>query len=270
MATHCKTVAGTGPTAADTIKQIGPDISMPAGGPWTIFGVFAQVAKVTAVASEGTGGILLVDSLSGDISPDPAPAKWPLLGTIAQMGANHGPAAMGLNIWPVNWEASGKATLKLSYHAQLAITAAPQVQAGILFGDSIPGIFRAPFCASVSTAFAAATEQSVGSIILAEKATRIVGILAELNKGDTWTVAEPVIGYVRIASDSVKLQPATFPCCYCYDSADGTPAGESGMPRAEFIPLDIPVEGGAIINVYAKTPISVTGNAEVRVYIAYE
>lgn len=270
MATHARIAVGTGPTAADTIKQIGSDITLPAGGPWTIFGLWGQVAKVTAVASEGTGGILLVNAASGDITPDPAPGKWPLLGTIAQMGGNHGPAAMGLNIWPVNWSAPGKAVIQLSYHAQLAITAAPQVQAGIFFGTEIPGPFRAPFCASVSAAFAATAEQSVGSIVLAEKATRIVGILAELNKGDTWTVAEPVIGYVRLSSESVKFQPASFPCCFCYDSGDGTPAGESGMPRAEFIPLDIDVEGGAIIDVYAKTPVSVTGNAEVRVYLAYE
>ena len=270
MSTHAFAVQGPGGAAAGAITQIGANITLPAGGPWIIFGLWGQVVKATATVAEGTGGHLIVNALSGDLTPDPAPGKWPLLGTIAQMGGNHGPAAMGLNIWPVNWSAPGKAVIQLSYHAQLAITAAPQVQAGIFFGTEIPGPFRAPFCASVSAAFAATAEQSVGSIVLAEKATRIVGILAELNKGDTWTVAEPVIGYVRLSSESVKFQPASFPCCFCYDSGDGTPAGESGMPRAEFIPLDIDVEGGAIIDVYAKTPVSVTGNAEVRVYLAYE
>ena len=268
--THGQSVTGAGATTAATKTQIGSDLTMPAGGPYIIHDLFAQVVKVTAVADEGTGGQLIVDALSGDLSPDPAPGKWPLLGTIAQEGANHSAVAMGLNLWKVNWQAAGKAVLKLSYLNQLAITAGSHVQAGIIFSDSIPGPVRAPYCASVYTAFASATEQSVGSITLSERATKIVGILAELNKGDTWTVAEYLLGYIRLASDSIKLQPAQYPCCFCCDSGDGTPAGESGMPRADFIPVDIPVEGGAIVDVFVKTPISVTGNAEVRVYLAYE
>lgn len=268
--THGKIVTGAGATTAVTKTQIGSDLTLPAGGPWTIFGIFGQVVKVTAVADEGTGGQLIIDAVSGDITPDPAPGKWPLLGSPACESANFNAAAMGLNIWDVNWEASGKAVLQLSYLNQLAITAGSYVQAGIIFGNEIPAPVRAPFCASVYAAFASATEQSVGSITLAEKATKIVGILAELNKGDSWTVAEQLIGYIRLASDSIKLQPAQYPCCFCFDSGDGTVAGECSMPRADFIPVDIPVEGGAIVDVYVKTPISVTGNAEVRVYLAYE
>lgn len=270
MPTHAFVRTGTGATAAATKTQIGTDIILPAGGPWTIFGLWGQVAKVTAVASEGTGGQLILDSKAGDIDPDPAPAKYPMIGAPQCSAAHFSIAAHGLNIWPVNWTASGKAALAISYFNQLAITAASQCAVGILFGDAIPEKRPLIFCDSVYTAFASAAEQSVGTITLAEKATRIVGILAVLTKGDALTVAEPIMATIRLASDDIKLPPAQFPCSHCFDSGDGTVEGETAVPRADFIPVDIPVEGGARIDVYATTTHSVTGNAEVLVYIAYE
>lgn len=243
---------------------------MPAGGPWHIHHIWGQVVKATAVASEGTGGELLLQSVSGDLTPDPAPGVYPLIGSPAQMGANHGACCVPLNLWEVDWEAAGKATVRLSYRQQLAITTASEVAAGIIFGTARPEKRPLRFCDSVQASFAAATEQIIGTITLAEKATRIVGILADLNKGDTVTVAEEVLATIRLDSADIMLPPAQYPCCRAFDSADGTPAGESGIPQAQFIPVDIPVTGGARINIFATTSISVTGNADLAVYIAYE
>lgn len=270
MSTHALAVTGAGATAAATKTQIGGNLTLPAGGPWTIFGLWGQVAKVTAVASEGTGGQLIVDSLSGDLSPDPAPGKYPLIGNCQASAAHFSCAAMPLNIWPVNWSAAGKSVISLSYLNQLAITAASQCAAGILFGDEVPEKRPLVFCDGVYSAFAAATEQLIGTITIAEKASRIVGILADLNKGDALTVAEEIMATIRLSSDDVMLPPAVYPCNRCFDSGDGTVEGESAVPRSDFIPVDIPVVGGARINCYATTTRSVTGNAEVQVYIAYE
>jgi len=270
MSSHALAVTGTGGTAAASITQIGENITLPAGGPWTIFALWGQVAKVTAVASEGSGGQLIIDSLSGDLDPDPAPGIYPLIGNPQCSSAHFSCAALPLNIWPVNWLASGKSVISLSYMNQLAITAGSRVVAGILFGDSIPEKRPLKFCDSVYSAFASASEQAIGTITLAEKATRIVGILADLNKGDALTVAEPIIGTIRLSSDDIKMPPAQYPFARCFDSGDGTVAGETACPKMDFIPVDIPVKGGARINVYATTPISVTGNCEALVYIAYE
>jgi len=269
MATHAIVQVGTGGTAAAAKTQISTGITMPAGGPWIIHDLWGQVVKSTTVPAEGTGGILTIESASGDIAPDPSPGKWPMLGAAVTSSANSSVHAMGLNLWPVNLQASGKATINLYYTNQLAITTGSPVQAGIIFGDTVPEPFRANFCDSVSSAFASATEQSIGTITLAEKATKITGVLFELNKGDALTAAEYVIGYCRLASDDIKMPPAQYPCSYCFNAGDGTVAGETAMPRADFIPVDIPVEGGARLNVYAKTPNAVTGNVEVRAYIAY-
>lgn len=270
MATHAFARQGPGSTTAATKLQIGTDIVMPADGPWTIFGLWGQVVKGAGAHSEGAGGQLIIDSASGDITPDPAPGKYPLIGSPAAMGAHFSAAAVPLNIWPVLWEAAGKASLRLSYLNQLASTVACEIACGIIFGKEIPEKRPLVFCDSVYSAFASAAEQSIGTITLAEKATRIVGILADLNHGDAITAAEETMATIRLASDDIKMPPAQYPCCRAFDAGDGTISGETGIPRADFIPVDIPVEGGARINVYATTSISVTGNAELLVYIAYE
>lgn len=268
--THALARLGTGGTAALADTQIGADIVMPAGGPWTIFGLWGQVCKVTAVASEGTGGTLVLNSVSGDLTPDPAPGLWPMIGNPQGSSANFSLAALPLNIWPTNIQAAGKAILELRYQQQLAISAASAVAAGIIFGDSIPGPFRAPFCDRVQAAFASATEQTIGEIVISQKATKITGIFADVNKGDALTVAEPVLATIRLASDDVQMPPSQYPCFRCFDSGDGTVEGETACPQGQFIPVDIPVAGGSRIDCFATTSQSVTANAEVRIFLAYE
>jgi hypothetical protein len=270
LSTHALAVTGTGGTAALAVTQIGADLSLPAGGPWTIHGVWGQVAKVTAAADEGSGGALILNSVSGDVAPDPAPGRWPLIGSPAASSAAFTIASIPLNIFQTRLEAAGKATINLSYLQQLAITTASYCAAGILFGDSIPEPVRAPFCDSVRASFASSAESAIGTITLAEKATKIVGILADLNKGDAITVAEPIIGTIRLDSSDIKLPPAQYPMNRCFDSALGTLAGAVDVGQSQFIPVDIPVMGGARIDVFATTPVSVTGNADVQVFIAYQ
>jgi len=270
MATHAQAVTGTGGTTARAITQIGSNITLPAGGPWTIFGVWGQVAKITTVPNEGTGGELIVSALSGDLTPDPAPGVYPLIGNCASESANAGISAVPLNIWPVNWQAAGKAVISLSYRNQLAITTGSITAGGIIFGDAIATPRPLTFCDSVQSSFASATEQSVGTITIAEKATRIVGILADLNKGDAPTGGEAILATIRLASDDVRMPPAAYPCNRAFNASDGTAVGQSSTPQSQFIPVDIPVVGGARIDVLATTTASVTGNADIAVYIAYE
>ena len=268
--THGLAVRGTGGTAALATTQIGSDITLPAGGPWIIHGVWAQVAKVTTIPDQGTGGDLIVSAVSGDLEPDPAPGTYPLIGAPGNPSANEGIAAVPLNIWETNWTAAGKAVIRLNYRQQLAISTASALAAGIIFSDAIPERRPLRFVDVVRGSFASATEQSLGTITVAEKATRIVGLLADLNKGDAVTAAEAIMATIRLDSDDIKLPPAQFPCNRAFDAADGTPVGPSGVAQSQFIPLDIPVVGGSRINVFAITTQSVTGNADLNVYLAYE
>jgi hypothetical protein len=270
MATHAIAVQGPGGTVARATTQIGANLTLPAGGPWIIHHIWGQVVKATTVPNEGTGGELIVNSLSGDITPDPAPGIYPLIGSCVSESANAAISAVPLNLWEVDWSASGKALLSLSYRNQLAITTASEVAAGIIFGTERPARRPLKFCDSVQASFASATEQAVGTITLAEKATRIVGILADLNKGDVPTVAEEIMATIRLASDDIPLPPSQYPCNRAFNASDGVAVGQSALPQSQFIPVDIPVQGGARIDVFATTSISVTGNADIAVYIAYE
>lgn len=261
---------GTGGTTALLKSQVGADIIMPAGGPWNIFGLWGQVAKVTTVEDEGTGGDLIIDAVSGDLTPDPAPGTYPLIGAPANVSANDGVAAMPLNIWPVSWTAAGKATIQLSYRQQLAITTASVTAAGILFGDEVPTPGPFIFSDRVQSSFASATEQTIGTITLAEKATRITGLLGVLQKGDAFTAAEPVVGTFRLSSDDMKMPPSQWPMAFAFNAVDGTSVGASAMPQAQYIPVNIPITGGARLVCFATTSQSVTGNADVSIYIAYE
>ncbi|MCK5292800.1 MAG: hypothetical protein KAR39_12395 [Thermoplasmata archaeon] len=270
MASFAFARTGTGGTAADTLKQVGADIIMPAGGPYTIYGVYGQLARVTQIPDESTGGYLKLDALSGDLTPDPAPGKFPIIGSPAAASANSHISAVPLNIWPTNFQASGKASIALSYANDEAITTAPVVIAGILFGTEIPTKQPHIFMDSVQAEFASAAEQTLGSIILAEKASRITGVMAVLNKPGATTVAEPIAATIRLDSADVKIQPSQYPCNQVFNSADGTLEGAPSIGMAQMIPVDIPVIAGSTINVYATTTQSVTGNASVRVFLAYE
>jgi hypothetical protein len=269
MPTHGLITTGTGATAAATRTQIGSDITLPAAGPWAIFGLWGQVVRSAGVADEGTGGHLIFDAKSGDLDPDPAPGTYPLLGSPAASSVNSALSVMPLNLWPVEWAAAGKAVVSLYYTNQLAITAAPNVAAGIIFGNEIPTPQPLVFCDGVYGAFASTAEQSIGTITLSEKAQRVVGILAVLDKSSAITVDEEVLATIRLTSDDINLAPAQFPCAFALNPADGTPVGAASMPQCQFMPVDIPVPGGARVQVYATTTGSVTGNAQVRVYLAY-
>lgn len=270
MATQGYIRQGPGGTTALAETQIGADIIMPAGGPWLIHHIWAQVVKATTVPNEGAGGTLHIQALSGDLTPDPAPGRYPLIGPCASESANSAIAPVGLNLWPVAWEAAGKASIALSYIQQLAITTASEVACGIIFGDARPEVRPLTFCDVVRTAWASAAETSVGTITLSEKATRIVGILADLNKGDAPTAGEEIMATIRLDSADIKLPPAQYPCNRAFNASDGTAVGQAATPLSNFIPVDIPVIGGARIDVLVTSSISVTGNADVSVYLAYE
>ena len=261
---------GVGGAAADSITQIGANITLPAGGPHIIHGVYAMAVQDTGVTSESVGGGIRVEALSGDLTPDPAPGRYPVLGMASQSSANFGIHSTPLNIWPVNWSASGKATLAISYINDSGNATAPIVLAGLLFGESIPVKRPLVFCDRVSVNLTAATEATIGSITLAEKATRIVGVMATALKDGAVTADEGMLAHIRLDSADIKVAPAQFPCSHGYSAADGTPAGGGSLGQAQFIPVDIPVIGGSIITCFGTLVNAVTAGLDVQVYLAYE
>jgi len=268
--THAQLATGAVGAAAGSKTQIGSNITLPAGGPWLIHGIWSQVVMDTAVQSEAVNGNLIVSALSGDLNPDPATGKYPSNNVSAQSAASFGLVSSPLNIYPVNWLAAGKAVISLTYENLSGNATAPIAAAGIIFGDSIPDKSPLVFSDGVGGTLTAAVEASIGSITLAEKATRIVGIMATAMKDGAIVADEGMLAHIRLDSSDVKFSPGQYPCGQAYNACDGTPAGGSGLAQNQFIPLDIPVIGGAIINIFGTLVNAVTNGLDVSVYIAYE
>ena len=270
MATNALLVTGTGGTGAESITQIGENLTMPAGGPWLIHKIWGMVAQDTAVTNEAVSGGMRIDALSGDLSPDPAPGRYPLIGCPTQMSANFGLTPVPINMFDVAWTAAGKAVLSLSYINDQGNATAPIVACGIIFGDSIPEKRPLVFCDRVAVNLTANTEATIGTITISEKATRIVGIMATAMKDGAVTADEGMIATIRLDSADIKLPPAQFPCTNGFSACDGTPAGGGAVGSPQFIPLDIPVIGGSRINCFGTLINAVTAGLDVQVYIAYE
>ena len=75
---------------------------------------------------------------------------------------------------------------------------------------------------------------------------------------------------IRLDSADVMVPPGQYPCNRAFNASDGTAVGQSAVAQSQFIPVDIPVQGGARIDIYATSSVSVTGNADIIVHIAYE
>jgi len=270
VATHGLAVSGDGATTAATLTKIGSDIVMPAGGPWKIHHIWAQAVHSAAAAAEALSGNLVVQSLSGDLTPDPAPGTFPVPGLSAAAGANYGPQVSPLKLIPVNWEAAGKATISLSYYQQLATTAAPKLAAGIIFGDTVPEVKPIVFCDGVRGTQTSASETSVGTITLSTRAKVITGIFADINLDGAYTADEEMMATIRLGSADVDLPPAQYPCARAFSPGDGTPVAEPPTPYWQFIPVNIPVVGGARIDAYIDLVTAVTVAVTVGIYLAYE
>lgn len=261
---------GTSGTTAGTKAQIGADITFPAGGPWIVNSIWGVNVLDTAVADESSHGIIQIDALSGDISPDPAPGKYPASGISSMASANTNTPIVAINRYAVNWTASGKAVIALSFINDAALTNAGHSGGGVIFGDAIPTPTPLVFCDAVGATVSLSTETSLGAITLAEKATRIVGILATMHKDAAFSTNEGAVGLIRLDSNDIQLAPSQFPMDVAISAGDGTLAGGQSQPHSPFIPVDIPVVGGAIVNCFATISEAITSGVEVQVFLAYE
>ena len=266
--THGAIVAGAGGTAAgDTV--IGT-ITFPAGGPWRIWGLFGQMVAATPTAAEVVAGYMRLNATSGDIIPNPAPSRFPLPSRGSSLGATIPPAMCPLKIYPVDYEAPGKGVLQLILHQNVGNTVAPQAVLGVLFGKTIPSMPTFRFIDTVRVQTNLAADTAIGTITLAEKATRITAIGGQLTQDNVITTAEELIGFFRLSSDDVRMPPAQFPFSAAYDAGLGAAIEVGVYDTPVMIPVNIPVPGGGRIDAFVDLNTALTNAAEIQVFIAYE
>lgn len=259
--------AGASAAAGDTV--IGT-ITLPANGPWLIYGLWCQHVEATATPGESTGGHFRINALDGDITPNPAPSRFPTGLGGSFLGGVEQQRVSPLKIWPVQFTAPGKARIQLIYNNTVAVTVAGQVAMGILYGKSIPNTPPITYIDVVRAQVAAAIDTAVGVITLAEKGRRITYIGCQIAQSGVLTAGEELIGFFRLASDDVNLSPSEWPCNAAYGAGLGATIEQPVVLPPTMIPVNIPVPGGARINCFIDLNTAVTNAAEVEIFIAYE
>jgi len=266
--THSACVAGAGGTAAgDT--TIGT-ITLPADGPWVITHVFGLIARATATAAEYIGGHFRLESAAGDIQPQPAPSRFPLVESPSFLGATADAQRTELQIFEVEYAAAGRSAVNMIYNQAIACTVAPQVVLGIIYGRERAVQKPIIWSDRVRAAVTAAGTTAVGTITLSENASRITGICAMLNNDGVLVAGEELIGYITMTSDDIDLVPAMYPVISASGAGLGALINTQGASGVKYIPVDIPVPKGARINVSVVLSTAVTNGADCEVFLAYE
>lgn len=265
--THGMVAAGAGGTAAG--ETLIGTITLPAGGPWIIHEVWAQVVDATATAAESVGGYFRLDVASGDLTPNPAPSRFPCISRSSFLGALADRTVCPRFKYKVNYEAAGKAVINLIAANNTAVTVAPQWVIGIIFSATMPEETRYQFCDQARGTINAAALTAIGTIQLSEKATKIVGFAGTLSQTGVLVAGEELIGFATLTSDDVTLPPMQLPFNCAFGAGLGATIDSNSQPAIEPVLLDIPVYGGARINCAVDLNTAVTNAADVAFYLFY-
>lgn len=269
--THAMVVTGAGPTAADTDAIIsGAGITLPAGGPWKIFQVWGQGVLATATAAEKQGSHFRINAATGDLDPNPSPSRFPIPTIGSFLGAVHDVAACPLVLHDVDYTAPGKSTLEFIVQESTAVTVAAQYAIGVIFGKTRPTLKPFKFVDRASAQVTSAADSSIATVTLAERGTKITAVCGMLSQDGVLTTAEELIGFFRLASDDVKLPPMQLPFSGVYAAGLGATIANPAYVTPVWIPVNIPIEGGARIDCFVDLNTAVTNPADVEIFIAYE
>lgn len=266
---HSMTVSGGASTAAGDTNLGTIELPSRESGLWKIHKIFAQVARATATAAESVGGDLRLSPAQGEVIPNPAPSRIPVFEGGSFLGATADAPACPLQIFDVDYEATGQARIDLIYNNAIAATAAAQVVAGIMFGDDVPVHKPFRFVDRVRTTVTSAADTAIGTITLSQNAEEIVGICGVLQQDGVLVTAEELIGFFRMSSDDLKMVPAQFPFNTVFGAGLGVAIDSGPQGKLNFIDVSIPVPKGARIDCFVDLNTAVTNGADVEIFIAY-
>lgn len=264
--THGMMVTGTASAAGES--SIG-SITLPAGGPWAIFSFWGQVINATPTAAEAVSGHMYFRATQGDLDPNPAPVRFPFAETPAALGATIDRQRVPVTIHDIDYTAPGKSTIEFFTDLDIIKTVAVRAHLGIIFGKTRPERLPMLFVDQADVAITSGTETAIGTITLAEKATLITGICGILTPDLVQVTLEELAGIFRLDSADVKLTPAQYPFSHVYGAGLGALIDGSSAGVPIWIPVNIPVKGGARVDTYVDLSVAVTNAARAKVFIAY-
>jgi hypothetical protein len=265
--THGQALASAGQTAAGEVTL--GTITLPAGGPWNIFALWAHCVAATLTPAEVTGGHIRLTGPSGDITPNPAPCKVPTGYGSSELGATAGVQCSPLTLHEIDLVAAGKSSIEIFGVNDVAVTVAPQWCAGILYGLEITESKIPHWYDQVNTGVSTLASTAVGTITLSEGATEIVSITAILGQGGVLTTAEELLGYFTLSSDDLQLPPLQIPVSAAFSAGLGATIPNLMYAQPVHVPTSIPVKGGARIDVACKLNTAITNTTRAKLIIGY-
>lgn len=260
-------LSALGTAAGETVVRT---ITLPAGGPWTIFQVWAMVVQATLVAGDGVFCSMRLNAPNGDLAPNPAPSRFPITPQPSFLGATGGAQISPLNLIDVAYKAPGKSTIELIIRQEVANAVAPAAAMGIIFGKNRPVAKPFTFMDRVRAQITSAAVTAIGTITLAENATRIIAVGGVIGQDNVATTIEELLGIFTLASDDIVFPPSEYPFHAASSGGLGATSDANFAGNPVMIPVNIPVVGGARIDCSCDLLTAVTNAAEVAVFIAYE
>lgn len=267
--THAQVAVGPVSTSAGTLFKVGNDIILPAKGDWLIHHVFAQMIMTTNAVNVGVSGVFQVESLEGAIVPDPAPGRFPLLGQSSQNALLGAGQPIPLQLFEVDWNAAGKATIRINATSDAFVADNPTIVGGIMYGKTRPETKPMLFATSTRGNITGTGEQFIGTIQLSERAEKITHIYPDFTSTDPSGTLFGAAVTIRLDSDDIDLTPFELPCLRAYSAMTQTKAGSPAIPKLEYISIDIDVVNGARINVFATPRLANPPDGNISLFLGY-
>jgi len=262
--------AGLSALATTAISTVVRTLTLPAGGPWTIFQLWGMVVGDTPAEGDGIFAHMRLNAPSGDVQPNPAPSRFPLTPNPSYLGATGNSFSSPLKLWDVNYKINGKGTLELIIQQEVAVGVAPIGAMGIIFGKTRPIMAPITYIDRVRAQVTSGAVTAVGTITLSENAKRITHVGGVIGHDNVLTAAEQLIGIFSLASDDIVFPPSEYPFQAGFSGGEGALVGNEGYCVPVMIPVNIPVVGGARIDASVDLQLAQTNAAEVAIFIAYE
>lgn len=264
MVTHAACEIGAIGAVANTYSDIGALITLAGNtGRWLVYQLGGALVTATATPAERYGGHIRIDpDEADDWTPTPTPCEVPTpvfssgLGTTGQI-AYGAPMIMH----PVSFQANKGASFNIQGAEAITNAAAAVGIGAIFYGDSVPAHALNPWASPIkhlrriSGSVDATAETSIGTVTVGQNDSRINWI-GEVGAVDgTLSADQEMVYRLRLSSDDTPISNFRFPPSAVSPAADATPDAQ-GMVLPQLWPVDIPIVGGATLDVLADHQIA--------------
>jgi len=244
---------------------------MPAGGPWTIFGVYSAIARFDTAELYPAQYTLQLESLTGDMYPGTAACQFP--GMITNPGyvdTSSNMTAAIPTIYDTEILISGKSQLRFNIFWHSNREQYAYVMAGIIFGKKRPVLTPIKWLAHIGYGVTDDTETLLGTITFPEETSKLISVMSNAMAYSEGLGTPGICLYsLRLASDDKSIQPLEIPGQSVIDVPNNASAITGYSPQPPRIPFNVDLPGGSRISVFATT-YAATRLIYINAFLQYE